>query len=296
MKASIVKRQILKNVPSASGIEVIGDDIYVIGDDSPYLFVLDKKFKIKKKIPFLSKYSDHTFTISKKEKPDLEAITSFTIAGERFLLIFGSGSYKQNRDEAFLIEPDDDHNVKTLSLTPFYNLLRERKDIFKNKIINIEAAVVVEKDLFLLHRGNISKNNTVISLPLYSLIVYLQDTHAPSPEYEIHPFVLEKFHGLTPGFSGATHLPGSKSIVFTASLEDAVDEWYDGAIFESMVGIIDEERKNYSCSIILEADKPYKGKVESISIIDVFKNKLHALAVTDSDGSDSEILFLEITL
>ena len=44
--------QILDQVPSASGIVKFQDDYYVIGDDSPYLFHIDKNFKLlsKKKI------------------------------------------------------------------------------------------------------------------------------------------------------------------------------------------------------------------------------------------------------
>ena len=45
----ILSRRILKDVPSASGIAKFQDDFFVIGDDSPFLFRLDKEFNVLSK-------------------------------------------------------------------------------------------------------------------------------------------------------------------------------------------------------------------------------------------------------
>jgi hypothetical protein len=167
LEAKIIKRRKLPEIPSASGIEVIDDLIYIIGDDSPYLYVLNKSLKILKKVLLSSSYRLIKGKIPKKSKPDLEAFTSFDIGGEKVLLILGSGSQREVRDKAFLIEPSEQDLVHNFSLTSLYDLLRDKKKIVGERILNIEAAAVVKQEIYLFQRGNISGSNALIKFPLY---------------------------------------------------------------------------------------------------------------------------------
>lgn len=295
MEAKIIKKIKLPDIPSASGIEVVDDLIYVIGDDSPFLFVLNKKYKISKKILLSSSYRLIKGKIPKNLKPDLEAVTSFDIGGEKVILILGSGSQREIRDKAFLIEPSENDLVHDFSLTPLYDLLRNKKEIVGERILNIEAAAVLHQDLFLFQRGNISGSNAIIKFPLYEFLEFLKHRKNPVPPFEIFNFDFPRIHGLLPGFSGAASIPKSEDLLFTASLEDTPDEWYDGNVFEGMIGIIDKDRKKFSYSFIYEHKEPFKGKIESLSVINhESPKKLNALAVTDNDGKDSELLWIEI--
>lgn len=50
MNIQQIQRLVLPCIPSASGIEVCPDGIYVAGDDSPFLYRLGKDFQIIEKI------------------------------------------------------------------------------------------------------------------------------------------------------------------------------------------------------------------------------------------------------
>ena len=53
MKFSILEHTKLEQIPSGSGIVKFGADYYVISDDSPYLFTLNKEFKVISKTAIL---------------------------------------------------------------------------------------------------------------------------------------------------------------------------------------------------------------------------------------------------
>src|SRR4051812_48751602 len=98
MKLTLLSRQILHNIPSASGIEIINNSIYVIGDNSPWLFILDDKYQLKGKWQIAPTENLTEGKIPKPLKPDFEAMTGITWNSEKGLLIFGSGSKSPERD------------------------------------------------------------------------------------------------------------------------------------------------------------------------------------------------------
>ena len=75
MHFTLSSRQALPNIPSASGIEVIDKHIYIIGDDSPFLFRLNKKLEVLEKIQIASTKDLAGDRIPKKQKHDWEAMT-----------------------------------------------------------------------------------------------------------------------------------------------------------------------------------------------------------------------------
>lgn len=79
----------LENVPGGSGIVKAGHGYHVIGDDSLFLFTLNKEFQVVSKTPLVDSFGFSDERIKKSQKPDFE---SFEMAGEKKLVVFGSGS------------------------------------------------------------------------------------------------------------------------------------------------------------------------------------------------------------
>jgi len=164
--------------------------------------------------------------IPKKEKPDLEAITSFKIDGENYLLIFGSGS-KPNREVCFLVkltDPFKDIEIEEISLKEFYASLRENDDITGGRKLNIEAAASNDDTLILFQRGNKSGKNVLLYFSLKEFFAFLKDKSQPIPKPKIHQFELPLLKGIPTGFSGAGFLPNSQTLIFTASAEDTENQ------------------------------------------------------------------------
>ena len=101
MNIDIIEKIVIKNLPSASGIEVIDKIIYIIGDDSHYLYCLNFNFQITNKIELFKSDDLSIGRIPKKIKPDLECMTKFKLDGKQHLLICGSGSNNKREKDYF---------------------------------------------------------------------------------------------------------------------------------------------------------------------------------------------------
>lgn len=313
MKASIIKKAVLKDIPSASGMEIVKGMVYVVGDDSPYLYGLDHDLQMKHKVLLYEPEEiEGDGRIPKKKKADLECMAYFTINGYVHILVFGSGSKSPARDVAYLIKLPTPYSKKHIvwerDLTDWYDLLRSHPDVAGEGKMNLEGATCTDDAFILFNRGNKKGVNSALVFHLEEFIEFIQGHTEMLPFPSVAPYDLPEVNGVASGFSGAT-VYGDK-LFFTGAVEDVDDPYLDGPVSESLCGWKKVLPFNVSkgvsaeilshiqdtCVITFE-DKPYKSKVESIAIHEQDgDNTFIALAVTDTDGDESEILMLEIIL
>lgn len=294
MNLKILSRKKLKNIPSASGIEIYENKIYIVGDNSGWLFVLDRKFNMLEKIPLLKKKKLKTSTIAKKKKPDFEAMTLVKMKGEPLLLIFGSGSIRKKRDKLIMVFPLRNNEVRQFSLTRMYDIIYERKQ--KGDVLNIEAAVATKKNIYLFKRRTRKTENLFFEFDMEQFLEYiLQKNRSFLVNYFSGRFNLHcSIKKIQAGISGACMIDENK-MIFTASVEDTENPIDDGKILGSFIGIHNFNTLKNTSVPFREGNKYLKIKVESCCMIKS-KNKTHRLlVVTDSDGGDSEILELELS-
>lgn len=296
MHAHIIHKKELSKLPSASAMELVDDIIYIIGDDSQYLYCYSTEGKMLGKIELFKSDVGEGERIPKKEKPDLEAMTSFQMNGEKYLLICGSGS-KPNREVCYLVKIADDfkkYEIEEISLKDFYASLRENDDITGGRKLNIEASASNENTLILFQRGNKSGKNVLLYFDLEEVFTFLKDSTKDIPKPEIHLYQLPFIKKIPTGFSGAGFLPDSKTLIFTASAEDTESEIDDGKTLGSFLGLLDvnDEAKKIRCALITkENGDEYDGKVESVTVLKEEKKGIwEVLAVTDDDQGGSDFL------
>jgi hypothetical protein len=331
MQAEVIRRQTLLHLPSASGIEVAANKLCVIGDDSPWLYVLDQQWNTIGKVALFTpegilpedNIGPHApeiraNRIPKKLKPDLEMLTKLQIGPEEMLLVAGSGAESPQRDVAFLVRPDESLSVTALSLTPLYNQLRAMPEVVGQGRLNLEGLAADHEWVFFLQRGNVSGLNVLIRYDRLSFTAYLSGQSDQLPMPQVHRYELPSIAGIRSGFSGATlltisHGSGSEEgmrgsggeiglppavLLFTASVENTADEILDGETLGSLVGFLnpDQPEQLLSWAWITEKGQPYTGKVESIAVLEEpSESGLFAIAVTDNDFGDSEILELRLS-
>lgn len=284
MEITIFDEIKIENIPSGSGIIKFKDLYYIIGDDSPFLYSLDKDFNTVSKTPIWDSVNASDERIEKSIKPDFEALE---LIGKNEIVIFGSGSKSPERNIFMRILLKDSLIIEKYDVSEFYNSLRSLS-ILQDSELNIEAAAFHGNQLFLFNR----KKNLIIGFVYKALLAYIKGDSA-FPEPEIMEFSLPKINGIEAGFSGATALIGEPKILFTASVENTDNAYDDGEILGSFIGIIDisgnDLSKSYNfCQI---PNSKANLKVESVSIEEeISSGKTKIILISDDDKGNSTLI------
>lgn len=261
----------------------------MIGDNSPWLYKLDREYNITDKIELIPLVDLPDGLFAKKDKPDFEALATIHTDGHWKLLVFGSGSKSPQRDILVVADPEVLSRQRSYSLKGFYEGLKADARLTDAEL-NIEAAEVIGDRLFLFNR----KKNLLFEYKLSEFFHYLNEKgERPSPE--IYKFSLPFIRGIEAGFSGAGQLPEAQKIIFTATVEDTPNNIDDGEVLGSFLGVISlEDLQAHNCPvcIAIDADREVlKIKVESVASLETTKTgETEIIMVTDSDGGNSEII------
>ncbi len=284
MDFKITHQQILKDVPSASGIVKHQDHFYLIGDDTPFLFRLNGELDTVAHFPvYTTSGNFEDRRIVKKDKPDFEALEMIS---ENEIIAFGSGSKSPERDVFIRILMNDALSVKEFSLTGFYDSLR-KMDVLSDSELNIEAAAYHRDFLYLFNR----RKNVIFRIRYSHLLNHIEGKLS-LPEIAFSEYELPQIKGIGAGFSGAAVTTAGKLIV-TASVEDTGNAYDDGEVLGSFIGIVSlQPDKNPGPIEWMEIKNAGEVlKVESVTVDkEISENELNVLLVTDSDGGESLIL------
>jgi hypothetical protein len=279
MKFSILSREILEGVPSASGLEYYQGRLFVVGDDSPWLFELDNDLTVKARYQIHDLPEGQTDTIPKIQKPDFEA--TCIVADE--IWVFGSGSKPATRDTLVRVNLKTT-GIRKYSLTAFYDGLCSFAKISRAEL-NLEGAASDGHILYLLNRGE----NLLFQLKIEDFLQSLAEQTLPTIKF--HHFILPEINGQPAGFSGASLL-NKDLMYFVASAENTQNWIDDGEILGSAIGCVDlTSMRLINFEILHEKEEGIPIKIESITILNNYYPPT-ILLVTDSDGGDSEILKL----
>lgn len=268
----------------------------MVGDDSPWLFLLNEKNEISDKIKLSPIDPGENNRVPKNLKADFEAMEKLSIDGIEYLMVISSGSSEVSRDTAYLISVNTEWTIKKRNLRPLYETLKQTANISGKDEINIEGIAIHLKKTYLLHRGNVS-GNFIAVLDTDQLVNYISNSSNQIPEVEIIPFDLPVYKNQKSGFSGACISPDGINIVFTASLEETNDVVNDGRVLGSYVGLIGLDNLSdgeYEAVLIKRDGKTLEKKLEGISIKSSSKNKMKALVVCDNDDGTSDLFEMEI--
>lgn len=292
MKVEINNKITLENIPSASAIDIYKDKIYLIGDDSPYLYILDKEYNLLDKIEIYQTDQFTTGRIPKNLKYDLECSTMLEFQSEDYMLISGSGS-NDNRNNMYLF------NLKTkeiehYSSKPLYALFL---DIYKSgDSINVEAMCSDSQYVYFFNRGGKTQQNVVLRMQISHLFEYFHTRNIVDFTYMLYLCDLPDIKNINSGFSGATIF--NDKLFFTSSVEDTDNPIDDGEVLGSFVGTIDYKNKFEIMEYCLIDSSKYESvlKVESISVLSQKDNTYNVIFVTDDDCGGSEIIDAVIEL
>ena len=259
----------ISGIGAASGIVFLNNQLYIIGDNSGFLYQYDLLSKILKQHSIIE---NPVANIPKKEKPDFESIT----LKNNTLYIFGSGSTKKREIRIkFDLETQE---TKSKDLSKLYKKLKEVAD-FTDDDLNIEGSFFYGDNLYLLNRGNteLSKNG-----------IFKYDKSSDSIAYQ--PVKLPIINNIETSFTDAIY-HGDK-IYFLATAENSSSTYLDGEIYGSIIGIINIENMEIENFLQISNNQKFEG----LTFYSQQENEINFLICEDNDTENlvSEIYKLKV--
>ncbi len=291
----------LEELSSASGIDVIGNHIYIVGDDTPFLFKLDDSLQIIDRYKISQIDSLDKGRTPKNIKADFEGMAVNNRDTDNALYIISSGSTILTRDTSYVFDTKTLNISNSRNIRELFKEIKQKANISNNNEINIEGIAFSDTHVFLFHRGNIS-DNFIVRIYKEDYINYLNHS-SYVPNIDIYRFDLPVYDGINSGFSGACLSPDKSGLIFTASLEDTSDEVNDGRVIGSYIGYIsffDLSKGKYTSVLLTSNNKILSKKLEGVSILgsEVIDNitTCNLITVCDNDDGTSDIIKLEMKL
>ena len=287
------------SISSGSGMVPNGNGYLVVGDDTPYLFTVNRHFELRDQT-LLKPYPMEYRRIDKAIKPDYEAMARFQHRNGDWVLVLGSGSKKGIREIGFLISADQSER-RERSLARLYKQLVAAAGLRGKQTLNIEGLAVAGDRAYFLNRGN-SAGNLIFRADLAEVFAYMRGERESLSKVERYSARLPVVKGFEATFSGADYWPQLEALVFTASIEATGDAYADGEVLGSYVGIVgldtlrEGEVNDLSHNLVrlVSRGRPLLTKVESVALSQTTPQ--HAKGALVSDNDDGTSVFFDVTL
>lgn len=260
---------ILMNIGSASGLVYTEDKLFLIQDNSTYLYQYNFS---SKNLTLIELVAEAAKSIDKKSKPDFESITLV----KNQLQLFGSGSGIK-RNQLF------SYDLKTGKITERniqlqHDSLQKKFDISAEDY-NIEGVIFYNQKTFFFQRGNGPKAQN-------GVFILNDDTK----ETSYHPIELPELKGVKATFTDAVLV--DNQIYFLAAAEKSESTYFDGEVTGTIIGRLSSET--------LEVEYTEKisdvHKFEGITLYQKNSNSLEFLLCEDKDSEDLKSTIYKLTI
>ena len=261
-------------IGSASGLVYKDNALWIIGDNSGFLYEYQMDSKNLKRHPLLENPIENTL---KKDKADFEAITQF---GDS-IYIFGSGS-TEKRNKMIQVNATDKKIIATNDLSDLYAVMQNFGDI-KPEDFNLEGAIYNGESWFLLNRGNGSSHkNVIFTIEGKNLT---NDFTILSNDYK-----LPKIKGVRSSFTDGIIV--GDSIYFLATAEDTESTYDDGEVLGSFIGSINLKTMKIDFTQKISSSHKFEG----LTLFTNSKEKIEFLLCEDKDTEVLETEIYKLTL
>jgi hypothetical protein len=258
-------------IGSASGLVFHDDKLYLISDNSTFLYEYHIPTEKLNKIALVENAQDN---IPKKDKPDFEAIA---LKGNDLILL-GSGS-TENRNRMVKFKTKSG-KIKEKDITDVYLKIKRQFDI-SDEEFNIEGMILNQESLFLFQRGNGAQGKN-------GIILANNDTENFSATFT--PFELPKIKNVPATFTDAILV--EDKIYFLASAEDTESTYLDGEVLGSLIGRIDAK----TLKVEFSQQISNTNKFEGLTLFKQSDNEIEFLLCEDTDSEVLESNIYKLTL
>ena len=286
----------LQDFPSGSSINFRNGKLFLIGDDSNSILVLDSVYN---RIDSNKLFDSTEKRIPKPIKADLETSTVITIDGRDHLLILGSAS-TDNREKIFII-PFLDSNLDI----PHFRIING--DVFTSRLlssdireVNIEGSTVIDNRLILGNRRNEKSDVNHIAITELDFWERQATANLKIAILQIPAVTID-----TPGISELCYVRELDMLLLAFSTERTNNAYDDGAIGNSYIGWIENiSQKIQSTTLKVDEIKDlstihteFKSeKIEGLCVESASNKEIILHLVSDNDMGESKLFKLKMSL
>jgi hypothetical protein len=248
---------------SASGLIYKENSLFIISDNSSFLYQYGMQKKELAKIPLLSNPQEN---IPKKEKYDFESIA--LKGNDLHLLGSGSTSKREKRitynlDTATIVEKD---------LSNLYKQLKTNSSVSDDEL-NIEGAFYSDEKWYLFQRGNGANSKNGIFI--------INENFNDNGDIEFIPIELPKIKHVETSFTDAILV--EDKIYFLATAEDTISTYDDGEILGSIIGRMNSQTFEIEFTQKISDTQKFEG-------LTLYKKPQTEIQFLICEDNDSEIL------
>lgn len=259
----------ISGLRAASGIVYNNKHLYLISDNSEFLYRFDLQNPVLDKIPLGSKAEEN---LPKKHKPDFEILTEYN--GQ--LHLFGSGS-KAHRNQHIIFSIDS-------GLYSLYNRSALHQQLavlakIPEDDLNLEGAFCHQEQWYFFQRGNSKSQQN----GLFICNQNLEPLHFQKID-------LPKIQNIPATFTDAVLV--DDAAYFLAAAEKTDSAYLDGEIAGSLLGKLN--LKTFAVEYTQEIS--YIQKFEGICLYQKSADKIEFLLCEDNDSEVSESVIYRLTL
>jgi len=260
----------IMGIGSASGLLYHNDLLYLISDNSTYLY----EYKIESnELTKIALTENPAENIPKKDKPDFESL----YLHKNDLYIFGSGS-TENRNNVISYSLENKNSTNYDQSKNFRDL--EKTFNLKPNQLNIEGVFNYNDFVYLFQRGNGLNNQNGI----------LKFHNFGKKASEFHKILLPKINNIEASFTDAILV--DKTIYFLAAVENTISTYEDGEILGTFLGKINLESLTLENTILISETNKFEG----ITLYNETTTQLEFLLCEDSDTELLESKIYKLTI
>lgn len=248
-------------IGSSSGLVYLEDKLYIISDNSTYLY---EYHVIKQQLSKIALVENPQENIAKKEKPDFESITLH----DEDLLVLGSGS-TANRNRLVKYNTKSSR-LKYKDINGLFSMIKKQHSI-KDDELNIEGLIIKNGINYLFQRGNGKSEKNGI---------FCYDETKENPKTTFIPIDLPKIRNVATTFTDAILV--EDTIYFLACAEDTTSTYDDGEVFGSILGTIDLKTLKLENHIQISD----KHKFEGLTLYKETATQIELLLCEDNDTEE----------
>ena len=258
-------------VGSASGIIYKDNSIFIISDNSSFLYQYHIQEKQLSKIKLLENSQDN---IPKKDKFDFESIA---LKGNEIHLLGSGSTSKREKRITYNLETRE---VLEKSLSKLYQNLKQYASISEEEL-NIEGAFYWDKKWYLFQRGNgVNSRNGIFRINSLKTEFHTEFIKVQLP----------KINHIETSFTDAILV--EDKIYFLATAEDTTSTYDDGEILGSIIGRMNSQTFEIDFTLKISDTQKFEG----LTLYKKTDTEIQFLVCEDNDSDLLETNIYTLTL